>query len=269
LRLPFSFLIRMRIALGIEYDGTPFFGWQTQVATPTVQAELERALSAVAHKPISVHAGGRTDAGVHAAMQVAHFDTDAKRSLRAWVLGGNVNLHPGASILWAREVSEHFHARFSATSRRYRYIIENRLGRPALARDRATWIHHRLDVERMLQGAQALLGEHDFSAYRTVHCQSLSAVKTMLEITIERVGSAIHFEFEASGFLHHMVRNLVGSLLKVGGGEREPEWIGEVLATRDRTKAGMTAPAQGLTFLGPRYPAAFALPLAAGLGEAG
>jgi tRNA pseudouridine38-40 synthase len=259
----------MRIAIGIEYDGSPFFGWQTQTVTPTVQGELELALSKVAHAPVVLHAGGRTDAGVHAQMQVAHFDTSAQRSLRAWVLGGNVNLHPGASILWARAVPDDFHARFSAIARRYRYVICNRLARPALARDRAAWIHHALDVDAMRAGAALLIGEHDFSAYRTVHCQAKSPIKTMQEITIERSGNDIVLEFQATGFLHHMVRNIVGSLLQVGAGAQTPQWIGAVLAARDRTLAGMTAPPQGLIFLGPKYPAIYGLPAAPGLVDAG
>jgi len=259
----------MRIALGIEYDGGPFFGWQIQRITPTVQAELESALSKVAHAPIVVHSGGRTDTGVHAEMQVVHFDTDAQRPLRAWVLGGNVNLHEAASILWAREVPDDFHARFSAVARRYRYRICNRLARPALLRGQTGYVHHAIDVAAMQVGAQALLGEHDFSAYRTVHCQAKSPIKVMQSLEISRVGNEIVFELQATGFLHHMVRNIVGSLLEVGAGTRDPAWIGAVLRSLDRAQAGMTAPSQGLTFLGPIYPDRYALPRVAGLFGAG
>jgi len=256
----------MRIAIGIEYDGTPFFGWQSQRVTPTVQGSLEFALGKIAQAPVKLHAGGRTDTGVHALMQVAHFDTQTVRPLRAWVLGGNAHLHAGASVLWARTVSDEFHARFSAIARRYRYVVCNRLSRPALMRSHAAWIHHPLNVPAMQQGALALLGEHDFSAYRTVHCQAKSPVKTLQELTIRRVETGdIEFEFQATGFLHHMVRNIVGSLLEVGAGERDPSWIAEVLASADRKRAGVTAAPQGLTFLGPIYPEHFGLPRSASL----
>lgn len=250
----------MRIALAIEYDGSGFLGWQRLSHGPTVQATVEAALSYVADQPIVVHCSGRTDAGVHATHQVAHFDTTAVRSARGWQHGANTRLPSSVVVLWAGEVGADFHARFSARRRRYRYRILNRPMRPALLADHLTWERVPLDVEAMQQAAAALLGRHDFSAFRALACQSRQPVRTVHEVTIERDGPIVSFEIEANAFLHHMVRNIVGSLLMIGRGDRPPGWLGDVLALRRRELAGPTAPPNGLTFLGPRYPRGLGLP---------
>jgi tRNA pseudouridine38-40 synthase len=249
-----------RFALALEYDGARFHGWQTQRVGTTVQATLEAALSKVADHPVAVVAAGRTDTGVHAAFQVVHFDSDARRSERAWLLGTNTNL-PGAAVArWVMPVADDFHARFSAQSRRYRYTIVNRFVRPALARERLSWIRLPLDEARMQAASRCLIGVHDFTSFRTVACQAHSPVRDLRRIEFAREGDLIHIEIEANGFLHHMVRNIVGSLLEVGHGEKPIEWIADVLAARDRTLAGVTAPPEGLVFVGPRYDRRFGLP---------
>ncbi|MDQ2694635.1 MAG: tRNA pseudouridine(38-40) synthase TruA [Pseudomonadota bacterium] len=251
----------MRIALGIEYDGSGFRGWQAQQpGVRTVQHCLERALARVADAPVAVACAGRTDAGVHATGQVVHFDTGAHRPLRAWMLGGNANLPADISVTWACSAPETFHARFSATARRYRYLIYNHPARPALLRQRATWIHRPLDAQRMQAAGQALLGEHDFSAYRALQCQARHPVRTVHELTVVRREAFIILEVEANAFLHHMVRNIAGVLLAIGGGDRPPQWAREVLEARDRTRGGVTAPAAGLYLTAVRYPPAFGLP---------
>jgi len=254
----------LRIALGIEYDGTDFFGWQRLSHGPSVQAALEAALSFVAdappERPVEVICAGRTDAGVHARCQVIHFDTDALRSERSWMLGANSRLPDSVAVRWARPVSDEFHARFRAQARRYRYTILNRPVRAALDARFVTWERVPLDAGKMQQAAQAMLGEHDFSAFRTVACQAKTAWRDVQDIAIARAGELISIEIQANAFLHHMVRNVVGSLLPVGRGEQSPEWIADLLAGRDRNQAGPTAPAQGLTFLHPLYPAGYGLP---------
>ena len=251
----------MRIALGMEYDGSALRGWQTQPGGGTVQDELESALSRIAGEKISVTCAGRTDAGVHAAAQVAHFDTQARRPLTAWVRGVNSFLPPTIAVRWAQVVSEAFHARFSAYGRCYRYLLINRAQRLALWHGRAGWHHHPLDEGSMQRAAGLLLGEHDFSAFRAADCQARSPVKTMRHAEVRRVGEVLVFDFEASAFLHHMVRNLVGSLVYVGQGKHPPEWIGELLASRDRTLAAPTFAAAGLYLLGARYERGWQLPV--------
>jgi tRNA pseudouridine38-40 synthase len=250
----------LRIALAIEYDGTDFFGWQRLSHGPSVQGALESALSFVAAHPVEVTCAGRTDAGVHARQQIVHFDSDAERSERAWALGTNSQLPPTVAVLWALGVSDDFHARYSARARRYRYTILNRPIRPALDARRVAWERVPLDVDAMQRASQALIGEHDFSAFRTIACQARSPMRNVHEISIARSGDEIAIEIEANAFLHHMVRNIVGSLLPIGRGEQREAWLGELLAGRDRAKAGPTAPAAGLTFIGPRYPARWNLP---------
>jgi len=254
-----------RVALGIEYDGTDFLGWQRLAHGATVQAAVESALSFVADAPIVVTCAGRTDSGVHAHCQVAHFDSDAERGERAWVLGGNSRLPASVAFRWAREVPSDFNARHSARARIYRYALINRATRPALDRLRHAWIPQPLDAAVMHRAAQALLGEHDFSAFRTAACQAPHPMRSVHALTVRRDGERIEFEFQANAFLHHMVRNVVGSLLPVGRGERPESWIAELLAGRDRTRAGPTAPAAGLIFIGPRYPARWGLPAEATL----
>ncbi|GAA0720826.1 tRNA pseudouridine(38-40) synthase TruA [Dokdonella soli] len=250
----------MRIALGIEYDGTDFFGWQRLSHGRSVQGEVEAALSFVAAHPVEVTCAGRTDAGVHARCQVVHFDTVAERSERGWTLGANSNLARDVAVLWARPVADDFHARFGARARRYRYTILNRPVRAALSARFVTWERAPLEVDTMQRAAQALIGEHDFSAFRTVACQANSPMRNVREIAITRSGDEVSIEIEANAFLHHMVRNIVGSLLPIGRGERAPEWLAELLHGRDRSVAGPTAPSSGLTFLAPRYPAEWKLP---------
>ena len=250
----------MRIALGIEYDGTDFSGWQRLSHGDTVQARVEQALSFVAAAPVEVICAGRTDAGVHARCQVVHFDTNAQRSERGWTLGANSRLPASVAVRWARPVDDGFHARFGARARRYRYVILNRAVRAALDARFVTWERVPLDAARMHAAAQALRGEQDFSAFRTVACQARTALRSVHEISVARAGEQVIVEIQANAFLHHMVRNIVGSLLPVGRGERKPEWIAQLLAGRDRAQAGPTAPPQGLLFLGPLYPAGCGLP---------
>ena len=250
----------MRIALGIEYDGTDFLGWQRLTHGHTVQGAVESALSFVAAHPVEVTCAGRTDAGVHARCQVVHFHSASERSARGWTLGANSRLPVSVAVLWAQPVADDFHARYSARARRYRYRIVNRPVRAALDARRAAWERVPLDVDAMRAATPALIGEHDFTAFRTVACQAKSASRNVREIAIERAGEDVIIEIEANAFLHHMVRNIVGSLLPIGRGEQRPEWLAEVLAGRDRASAGPTAPAAGLTFLGPRYPPSWNLP---------
>ncbi|WP_376691525.1 tRNA pseudouridine(38-40) synthase TruA [Wenzhouxiangella sp. EGI_FJ10409] len=251
----------MRLAAGIEYDGSGFYGWQTQRQSPTVQACLEAALGRVADHPVRVHCAGRTDTGVHAHCQVVHFDTQAVRRERAWVLGTNTHLHPGISVHWVRPVDDDFHARFSATRRRYRYRMLNRWVRPAIERGRVAWVRQPLDAERMHAAARALLGEHDFTSFRAVGCQAKSPVREIHHLSVTRRGSEVVIDIEANAFVYHMVRNVAGTLIPVGTGDRAVSWPGEVLAAVDRTRAGPTAPAEGLYFVAPSYPEHGYLPL--------
>jgi tRNA pseudouridine38-40 synthase len=258
----------MRFALGVEYDGSEFSGWQRlhkpgepdRRGEPTVQAAVEEALSFVAGHRLEVTCAGRTDAGVHAACQVVHFDSLAIRDPRGWVLGATTRLPPSVCALWCVPVADGFNARFSARARRYRYRILNRAVRPALERQYLSWERRPLDAAAMHRAAQALVGEHDFSAFRTVHCQAPHARRDLQEIRVTRTGDVVELEIQANAFLHHMVRNIVGSLLPVGRGERADTWLAELLAGRDRTVAGPTAPPDGLVFVGPRYPAECRLP---------
>lgn len=251
----------MRIALGIEYDGSAFAGWQVQRHEPrTVQAAVEAALSAVAAHPVRVVCAGRTDTGVHAVGQVVHFDTEARREARNWVLGANVNLPPDVAVGWAREVDPEFHARFSAESRSYRYLILNRPTRSSLLAGRATWVHRPLDAAVMHAAGQALIGTHDFSSYRALGCQARSPVRTIHSLQVNRRGELIELYVHANAFLHHMIRNIAGVLLAVGRGERPAEWAAEVLALRDRTLGGVTAPPDGLYLERVWYPERFAIP---------
>jgi tRNA pseudouridine38-40 synthase len=255
----------MRLALGIEYDGGDFFGWQKLGHGPSVQAVVESALGFVADTPVSVQCAGRTDAGVHARCQVVHFDTDALRPMRGWMLGVNSRLPDSVSVRWAVEVAADFHARFAARARRYRYRILDRAIRPALSRQYLAWERLPLDTGAMHRAAQALIGEHDFSAFRAAQCQASHAVRDMQRIDVRREGEEVAIDVRANAFLHHMVRNIVGSLLEVGRGERDESWLGELLRGRDRSVAGDTAPSQGLCFLGPLYPAQWGLPVEATL----
>ncbi|MBX6421301.1 MAG: tRNA pseudouridine(38-40) synthase TruA [Nevskia sp.] len=249
-----------RWAAGLEYLGTAYSGWQAQTDRPSVQAQVEAALSAVADHPVRTQAAGRTDAGVHAAGQVVHFDSAAPRSAYAWVLGANSRLPRDIGLRWIREVPARFDARRSAVARRYRYLIHNHRSRSALAMNRAAWITHELDAGAMHRAAQVLIGEHDFSAFRAAECQSSTPMREVQEVSVKRHGEYVVLDIRANAFLHHMVRNIAGALIAVGQGRQREAWIAELLAARDRTRAAATAPACGLYFLGPVYPAAFGLP---------
>lgn len=251
----------MRIALGIEYDGAAFHGWQAQQpGVRTIQGCLERAIGRVADRPVSLICAGRTDAGVHASAQVVHFDTEARRSPRAWVFGSNSHLPADLGVSWAQPVAEAFHARFSARARRYRYVIFNRPVRSALYRQRASWFYKPLDVARMRDAGQALLGDHDFSSFRSAECQARSPVRSVYALELERRGDFVILEIEANAFLHRMVRNIAGVLMAIGSGARPAGWAREVLAARERAAGGITAPPEGLYLIAVRYPEEFGLP---------
>jgi tRNA pseudouridine38-40 synthase len=249
-----------RVALGIEYDGSAFSGWQRQAHARSVQGEIERALSRVADHEVQLTAAGRTDAGVHALMQVAHFDTRAARPEQAWVRGGSSEVAADICVLWARTVPDTFHARFDALSRSYHYRILNRPVRPALDRARACWVRRPLAAEAMHAAAQVLVGEHDFSAFRAAECQSAQPVRRLIEISVARLHDVVEISVRANAFLHHMVRNIAGTLTAVGTGDQPEHWVARVLDSGDRTQAGVTAPPQGLYFAGVEYPASLALP---------
>ena len=230
----------------IRPDGSRFCGWQSQPEACGVQDALERAVAQIASESVQVITAGRTDAGVHALNQVAHFDTTAERPEMAWVRGVNALLPASVSVLWSRVVDDEFHARFSAQVRRYRYVLFVHPVRPALLTSYAGWIHTSLDIKKMQAAASCLIGEHDFSAFRAAECQAKSPVKIMNQITISQNGNFVFFDFEANAFLHHMVRNLVGNLVYVGKGKYEPEWLKGILESCDRSQAAPTFAAEGL-----------------------
>lgn len=250
----------MRYALGIEYDGAGFFGWQRQSHAPSVQASVEQAISSVANHDVTVTCAGRTDTGVHARCQVAHFDSDSPRSERQWVLGINSNLPGTVRVLWARQVDDEFHARFSAHSRSYRYQIMNRWVRPAIGLTSYGWCRHQLDADSMHAASQSLLGTHDFSAFRSSGCSSQHAVREVTAISVRRRGDIVAMDISANAFLYHMVRNIVGSLIEVGKGEQSVAWIATLLEGRDRTVAGVTAEPKGLYFMHVRYDPKYNIP---------
>lgn len=250
----------MRIAAAVEYAGDAFEGWQSQHHGRTVQDVLERALHKIADEPLRLHCAGRTDAGVHATTQIVHFDTDAKRPLTAWVRGVNGYLPPSVAVRWAVEVDDRFHARYSACGRRYRYVLYNAPVRPALLASRVGWFHPPLDEARMASAARLLIGMHDFSAFRAAGCQAASPVKKMYHAEVRRDGAFLLFDFHASAFLHHMVRNLVGALVHVGKGAEDEHWLAGVLAGRDRSLGAATFAPQGLYLCGVDYPSGWPLP---------
>ena len=245
----------MRIALGIEYLGTNYHGWQRQDGLSTVQSNVEQALSKVANSPITVVCAGRTDVGVHALSQVIHFDTEINRKLKSWVLGGNTYLPPDIRIQWAHDFSDNpeFHARFSATSRHYQYLIYNHSVQSAILHNRALFYPAKLDADLMHAAAECLIGEQDFSSFRGAGCQSKTAMRNVTAITVKRDGHLIIIDIHANAFLLHMVRNIIGVLLEVGTEKRAPTWVKEVLFGRDRNLAGVTAPACGLYLVNVKY----------------
>lgn len=250
----------MRIALGIEYDGSSFHGFQFQGHDPcTIQAALERALSSVADQVVSIVPAGRTDAGVHATSQVVHFNTSVTRSISAWVKGGNTHLPPSIRILWAEEVGDDFHARFSATARTYRYICAYQAVRPCLLHQRVLWLTKPLDVELMQKASVSLLGEHDFSAFRAAGCQSKTPFRNLMFLNITEQDHFVFFDIKANAFLQNMVRNLVGSLVEVGLRRQPEEWMQTLLTQKDRRLAAATASPFGLYLCQVDYPLHFGL----------
>ena len=251
----------MRIALGVEYDGSQFSGWQSQPDGRTVQDALQAALSGIANEEISIIAAGRTDAGVHALEQVVHFDTGVERPLSAWVRGVNALLPKSVAVLWAHPVPDEFHARFSAQARSYRYLLINRPVRSAVQYGKVGWFHAPLDLEPMREAAQYLLGEHDFSAFRAAECQAKSPIKNLAKLDITRQGDMIIFDLTAGAFLHHMVRNIVGCLVYVGKGKHPPQWMQQVLQGRERSLAAPTFAPDGLYLRRITYDVKWGLPL--------
>ncbi|UKY37750.1 tRNA pseudouridine(38-40) synthase TruA [Pantoea dispersa] len=249
-----------KLALGIEYDGSRYYGWQRQNEVRSVQEKLEKALAKVANHPVSVFCAGRTDAGVHGTGQVVHFETTSSRADSAWTLGVNANLPDDIAVCWVKAVPESFHARFSATARRYRYVIYNQRLRPAILGNGITHFYHPLDAEKMHRAAQALLGENDFTSFRAVQCQSRTPWRNVMHLNVTRLGPYVIVDIKANAFVHHMVRNIVGSLLEIGCGNQPETWMATLLAAKDRTLAAATAKAEGLYLVAVDYPAQFALP---------
>ena len=250
-----------RVALAVEYKGTDFHGFQTQPnGVKTVQQALEKALSKVADEPITLVCAGRTDAGVHATNQIVHFDTLAKRPLKAWVMGTRPHLPDAVGVKWAANVEPQFHARFSALNRTYRYLMSDAKTSPALLHDQITWSSRPLDINRMREAASYLVGRHDFTSFRATQCQAKSPVREISYLHLVRRGDLIVLEVQANAFLHHMVRNIVGVLLAVGSGDKSASWVGEILAARDRSAGGVTAKPYGLYLVSVDFPAQFNLP---------
>lgn len=250
----------LRVALALEYDGAKFCGWQSQAGGCGVQDALEKALLQIATHPVRVHAAGRTDAGVHAKSQIVHFDTDTARPITAWVRGVNALLPVALRVLWACEVSDEFHARFNAERRHYQYLLQVRESAPAIMAGKVGWYHRPLDLAAMREAAAMLLGEHDFSTFRAAECQAKSPIKNLYQADITRRGEFFLFEFSANAFLHHMIRNLVGSLVYVGNGEQQPTWMAKILQQKNRTHAVSTFSSDGLYLTGVQYDAKWGLP---------
>lgn len=250
----------MRIAIGLEYDGRGFCGWQSQPSGCGVQDHLEKAVAGIAGEKLGVTAAGRTDTGVHASFQVAHFDANATRPLTAWVRGVNTHLPDGIAVIWAREMPDDFHARFAVEERGYRYVLLNHPVRPGLMAGKVGWHHRPLDERAMQAAAERLLGRHDFSAFRAAECQAKSPEKEVRQADIRRQGDFLVCDFRADGFLHHMVRNIMGCLVHIGAGQAAPDWMDELLAHKDRTRAAPTFMADGLYLSYIRYASRFGLP---------
>ena len=250
----------MRLALGVSFNGLAYHGWQSQPCGQTVQDKLEKALGEFSAQKVSTLCAGRTDAGVHALMQVIHFDTPLDRPESAWVRASNALLPHDIAVQWAKAMPAQFHCRASAQSRRYAYILLDSPVRPSIDTGRVGWVYKPLNLERMQQAAQYLLGEHDFSSFRASACQALSPVKHLTRLDITRRGAYWRFEFEANAFLHHMIRNLMGCLVAVGQGAQPADWVREVLEARSRKVAAPTFSPDGLYFLGPVYDPSWGLP---------
>ena len=250
----------MKIALGVEYNCAAYYGWQRQESAPSVQGALEKALSTIANQSIEVFCAGRTDSGVHGTGQVVHFETDVLRPEKAWAFGTNANLPDDIAVRWAKQVDEDFHARFSAEFRRYRYILYCDKLRPAILPAGVTHCHWDLDEQKMHAAGQLLLGENDFSSFRAAQCQSRSPWRNVHHLTVSRYGRYVVVDIQANAFVHHMVRNIVGSLLEVGAGHQPVAWIGELLAQKDRRLAAPTAKPHGLYLVQVGYPTRFAIP---------
>ncbi|WP_178861748.1 tRNA pseudouridine(38-40) synthase TruA [Thiomicrorhabdus cannonii] len=251
---------RQRIALRVEYQGSRYCGWQRQGHCDSVQQQVEQALTQIANEPVEVHCAGRTDTGVHALGQIIHFETAVERPLRAWIQGVNTKLPADIRISWAAPMADDFHARFSAIARQYRYVIFNRPVHSAILADRVTWESQWLDVDKMQAAAQDLIGERDFSSFRAAACQASHARREVQWIEVSRRGDFVFIDIRANAFLHHMVRNISGTLMEIGRGERPVNWVAELMAIQDRTQAGVTAPASGLYFVNAFYPEEYAVP---------
>lgn len=247
----------MRIALMVEYDGSHYHGWQAQTGLHTVQSALEKALTAVANHPVSVVCAGRTDTGVHATSQVVHFESDTSRSIRAWIHGTNSFLPKDMSVYWGREMPDNFHARYSALFRRYCYVIYNAPIRPGLLRSNVTWQYQPLDNQLMQEASQYLLGEQDFTSFRSVECQSKTPMRFVKEIQVKRYHDYIVIDITANAFLHHMVRNIAGVLITVGSSRKTVSWVNDVLLAKDRRMGAQTAPPYGLYLVSVTYPEEF------------
>lgn len=250
----------MRYAAGVEYDGTGYSGWQRQHHARTIQGEVESALSTIANHPVQAVCAGRTDAGVHALGQVIHFDSEQERENKAWCFGANSLLPKGISLRWVQPVDDSFSARYTAMARRYRYLILDSRTRSGLFAQRLCWTRHPLDETRMQQAARHLVGEHDFSSFRASECQSLSPVRNVHSIRIERQTDVITLDIQANAFVHHMVRNIAGVLMQIGRGHREIDWTADLLNIKDRSRGGVTAPAHGLYFISVSYPDPYTFP---------
>ncbi|MEC9407916.1 MAG: tRNA pseudouridine(38-40) synthase TruA [Pseudomonadota bacterium] len=254
----------MRFAAGIEYLGTRYAGWQAQRHATGVQAEVEAGLSSVADQPIEVVCAGRTDAGVHGLGQVVHFDSPVQRPPHSWMLGANTRMPDDVAIRWVQAVDDAFHARYSAVGRRYRYVIHNARSRSALWVNRAAWWTYPLDASAMHRAGQTLLGEHDFSSFRAAECQSRTPWRRVESLSVRRSGAFVVIDIQANAFVHHMVRNIAGTLLEIGQGKRTEHSMASVLAARDRSAAGITGPAGGLYFVQALYPPPYHFPAADG-----
>ncbi|MFK8258066.1 tRNA pseudouridine(38-40) synthase TruA [Erwinia sp. AnSW2-5] len=250
----------LKLALGIEYDGSRYYGWQRQQEVRSVQEKLEIALTKVANHPVEVVCAGRTDAGVHGTGQVVHFETTSQRKDAAWTLGVNTHLPADIAVRWVKAVPDDFHARFSATARRYRYMIYNQRLRPAILGGGITHFYHPLDVEKMQRAGQCLLGENDFTSFRAVQCQSRTPMRNVIHLNVSRYGAYVVVDIKANAFVHHMVRNIVGSLMEVGCGNQSEGWIAELLAAKDRKLAAATGRAEGLYLVAVDYPTRFEIP---------